>query len=95
MSGWRQEMVDLLTQVEEKRDIRFPLTSFSPEHFKDNSLILPKRQLKDFIEDMKLDAKKFFQEEDMHIAEDDYDTYEKTEDGYEIKDILPTQFLRD
>lgn len=87
------EMYELFHQLQDKWNIKFPLLELYPGQFNTNSIVLNKQQLLEFIDDMKLDVNEFFEEGKIVASEYDQDTYEKTEDGYEIKNILPTQFL--
>lgn len=88
-SSYPDEMKDLLWKISEKRDISFPLID---GYFKSNNIILNKKQIKEFLEDIKINPAEVFKHSDEKVADTQESSFVVTEDGYQIKNILPTDF---
>ena len=88
-SRYPDEMKNLLAQVAEKWDVSFPLID---EDCKDSRIIINKEQLDEFLADLKIDSTEVFKNKSEKAVDTTESGFMKTEDGYEIKNIFPTDF---
>ena len=86
-------MYQLLHDVQDKWNIKFPLLANDPYNFDTSTIILNKEKVLEFMADMKLNKEKLFEKTITKENTKKDTSFEILhDDTYIIKDILPTEF---